>query len=843
MSDVYYLIQVALLMCKLSQLAIKLLLRDWRSGELKVLFLSLVIAVASVTSIGLFSQRIDRSMNHQAGEFLGADLILNGTTSLDEDNLSEARKHNLKTSQTISFSSVIVANDEFQLAHIKAVDKNYPLLNSIRISDEPYGDEQVSYSGPASGEAWLAPRLISALKVSLNEYIEVGQIQLKVTAILKHDPGQTTSLISIAPRLLMNISDVVNSGIVQPGSRVTYSQLFTGTLADRQSFEKWLKPELKADETLVGGTESSQAINSAVEKARQYLSLASMLSVLLSGIAIAMSANRYAQRHYDQVALMRCIGSTQSNILQIYITQLILLGVTAAACGVVTGYIAQQMLSLLLHDVFSSQLPSAGVYPYIIGFMSGFITLIGFSLPAILRLRSVSPLRVLRHELSPLPIQAWLVYSLAASSIVLLMWWQSGNLTITLLVMTGTFLCILALLVLSILLTTLSRILYPTLSGPWKLGLQQILRNQRQNQLQILSLGLSLFILMIIYLIHSDLLDRWKNQLPDNAPNHFVINIQQYEIEPVRSFLKSRQIYTEGIYPMIRGRITSINGKLVSEMATETKKLDPALKRDLNLSWMNKLQQNNRILRGNWFDANSNGKPLISIEEGLARRLNLVMGDNLIFSIADQRIVATVHNIRKVDWESFQPNFFIIFPENVINKFPATYISSFYLDKTEKKLLNELIREYPTLTVLELDDIMNQVRSIMDKVSAAIKFVMLFVLVAGLMVMTASIQSSMESRSRNAAIMRTLGASRSYLRNSLLAEISLLGIFSGLLAVIGTEFIAYLLYLKIFDLDYQLHITLWITGPLIGISIILLTSWIYLRKIPDQSPVKILRYS
>ncbi len=824
-----------------STLAIRLLLRDWHAGELKVLLIALVIAVASMTSIGIFTNRIEHSMTDQAGKFLGADMLIKSSRAIDQSIIFKAKESGLRSSEAISFSSVISQGDEFQLAHIKAVDKHYPLLSQIKIGYTLYGDDILIGQGPAAGEIWLAPRLFSSLGISLNQFVEIGQARLKVTAVLKQDPGEASSLIAVAPRLLMNLQDVVSTGIIQPGSRVSYINSFAGELEKRKQFEKWLTPRLTSTQSLVGGTENSEAVSSAMKKADQYLSLASMLSVMLSGIAIAMAANRYGQRHFDQVALMRCMGATQKSIMQIFALQLVFLGTMASLLGILFGFLAQHGLVYILSDLFTRELPPPSLYPLLVGFLSGFITLGGFSLPAILRLKQVSPLRVLRNDISPLNISAWAVYGLATLAVILLMWWQSGHLILTLLVLAGTMCCIVILFLITYIMTQISSYLIPLMNGPWKAGLQQIIRYRRENQLQILVFGLSLLILMTIYLIRTDLFDRWQAQLPDDAPNHFVINIQTYETEKVNAFFRQNSIENEGLYPMVRGRITHINNVSINDANTDKSKLDESLKRELNLSWGQTIQKNNKLIKGDWWKESDTGKPYISVEQGLARRLAVDIGDELTFSIADRSINATIRSIRSVQWESFQPNFYIIFPQKTIEQFPVTYISSFYIDAEKNKILNQLVKQFPTLTVLEIDEIMQQVRSIMQQVSMAIEYVMLFVLLAGTMVLIASMQSSMDHRNHNAVIMRTLGASSAYLRRALFSEFTLLGLFAGILAVTGTEIIALLLYKQAFELEFQPHYTLWLTGPAISVVLILFISWLYMRHIPKQSPLKIMR--
>lgn len=835
-------------MFKHSLLAFRLLTRDWHAGELKILTLAVIIAVASMTSVGMFTQRINRAMTDQAGQFLGADLILRSSRPIQADVIDQARRLRLNVTSMVAFSSVIVANDDFQLTHVKAVGQHYPLLSQVRIASSLFGNERAVSSGPPAGEVWLAPRALSKLGISIGNYIELGESRLMVSAVLKHDPGRSSSFMAIAPRLLMNMADLDKTGIIQPGSRVSYQAGFSGALEDRTRFEKWLRPQLVSSQRLLGGSDESLALGSAMSKAEQYLSLASMLSVMLSGIAIAMSANRYGQRHFDQSALMRCMGATQNTVIKIFSQQLIFIGLCGSLLGSVVGYLTQELLVVVLKQYLAPELPAPGIYPVVIGLISGFVTLTGFALPALLRLKSVSPLRVLRKDLTPLPVSSLFIYLLATGSIILLMWWQSGRLQLTLLVVLGVFVTVAVMLIMSQLLLLFSRFVirhfsFAIFSGAWRTGLLQIVRHRNENQLQMLAFGLSLMILMIIFLLRTDLMARWQQQIPDQAPNHFVINIQQSEVQPVREFFIKNNIHPEGVFPMVRGRISEINGRPVLDVVDDKTKQDPALKRELNLSWAFEVQANNKVIEGNWWRPKDIGKPVISIEKGLAQRLQLGINDELGFNIAEQTIRAKITNIRSVQWDSFQPNFYIIFPDNVINNFPVTYITSFYIPKSAKQILNQLVTAFPTVTVLEIDAIMEQVRSMMEQVSIAIEIVMLFVLLAGITVLVASMQSSMDERIHSAVIMRTLGTKKSFLQQSQFAEYTLLGLLSGVLAVSGTELITYLLYSQVFSLDFELHGSFWLAGPVISAVLILFISRLYTRQITRQSPLKILRYS
>lgn len=818
-----------------------LLKRDWRAGELQVLLLALIIAVASITSIGIFTQRINLAIHDQSGQFLGADLLLSSPKPVSDNILQKAKKLGLQQSHNLRFSSVLVAHDTFQLAHVKAVDDDYPLKGAIKISAELFGESLDTNHGPIAGEVWLNSRLFNSLNVNIGDDIELGESLFKATAVLINDPGQSTSFIAIAPRLLMHINDVEKTNIIQPGSRLVYQYLFTGSRAQRKQFEKWLKPQLNPTQKLMGGKEGSSALNSALTRAEQYLSLASMLSVMLAGIAIAMAANRYSIRHYDQSALMRCMGTQQSQLIRLYTYQLLLVGLLASLIGCAVGYLSQQVLVLLLQDILPADLPMPPIAPFIIGFTSGLITLTGFSLPAIIRLKSVSPLRVLRRDILPMPVSSVFVYVLALCSVLLLMWWQSTNLRLTVMVMSGVILAVLFLSLLLLILFKSSKVFSHKLHGPWRLGLQQLIRHKSTSQLQILSFSLALMVLMIILLIRTDLITRWQASIPAQAPNHFIINIQPNEVSGVKQLLTQHSVDTENVFPMVRGRISHINEIPVMQRVDEESPLDESLKRELNLSWALHPQVNNEITQGRWWHKDDIGRPLISVEQDLAKRLNIKLFDSLSFTIADHKITAQVISLRSVQWDSFQPNFYILFPPEVIEDQPTSYITSFYLPANNKVFINKLVKAYPGLTVIELDVIMNQLKSILTQVTIAIEFVMGFVLLAGITVLLAAIQSSMDERIQNTLILRTLGAKKSYLQKTLLAEFVLLGLSAGLVAVLGSELIALGVYTQILGIQYSLHYWMWAAGPVSGVLLIIGAGYLSTRKVIMQPPIKSLQ--
>ena len=823
------------------KLAWRLLRREWRSGELNILIVALLIAVASVTSIDLFTQRVHQVMHDQSGRFLGGDLLLRSSRAVEQSIIDKAQlEYKLTTSSGLVFSSVVVAHDEFQLAQVKAVDDVYPLRGDISISEQLQAEEIKITHGPKPGEVWLSPRLMHSLKLKTGDSIELGNARFTVTAVLRNDPGQTGGFIAFAPALLMHVNDIEKTGIIQPGSRVTYTVLFAGAAKQRTAFENWLKPSLNSSQQLLGGASGAPAVNTALTKADQYLSLASMLSVILAGIAIALAANRYSKRHYDQSALMRCFGASQQTLLSIYTAQLVIIGLMASIIGVLIGWLTQQGLVWLLADFMPKDLPAPPLSALFTGLLTGIIVLAGFALPAILRLRSVSPLRILRRDLPAHTSSSYLVYGMAIGSLIVLMWWQSQNLLLTVIVLAGFAACILLVMASAYGMIRLCKKIMPLLPYTWRNGLQHIVRYQAIATIQLMALSLGLLIVITIFLVRTDLIEQWQNKLPANTPNHFIINIQSYELDAVRDFFTQYKLQSENFYPMSRGRIVILNGVNIIDAISEQAKNDESLRRELNLSWTDQLPENNKIISGRWWQQDDNGKYLISVEEGLAKRLGIKLADKLGFQIGDQQLEATVISIRSLQWDSFQPNFYIIFPPQTLEHLPVSYITSFYLPLADKAVLNQLVKEFSGITVVEIDAIMRQVKQVLDQATLAVEYVMLFVIAASLIVLVASIYFNLDERLQSAIIMRTLGARNHFIRSSQMSEFIVLGIIATLLSIILSELIALTLFTQVFKLDYRLHPTLWLFTPLVTIPLILFTGMLATRRVLRLSPTALL---
>lgn len=819
-------------------LALRLLFRDGRSGELSILVLALIIAVTSSTAISLFADRLHRTMSTQAAEFLAADLVITSPELIPQHWLKKANDFTLKQARTAEFSTVLIENDELLLAGVKAVSRHYPLRGQLKATRSDYSQEMLKQQGPAQGEVWVDKRVLSALKLSMGDSLLVGEKSLMITHIITYEPDKRGDLYSLSPRVMMNDADLEQTQVLKPGSHVHYFFQFTGSFQALTQFKRWAKPHLNASQRLMDIHEDRPELGSALKRAERYLGLCSIVIVLIAGVAIAMSTRRYSERHFNATAILRCLGCKQHEILWLYLCQFMVLGVLASAAGTLLGWFAQEALFHLLRDLLPAKVASPSFIAVVMGFLTGLFILLGFALPPILRLKKVSPLRVLRRDLEPLPTSAWLVYSLALTLVALLIWRYTQDLKMTLTIIGGGLVTVLISGLLIYLVLIQSRKLLPFFSLSWRFGLQGLLRNPKASVSQILAFSITLLAMILSFTVRTDLLDDWQKQLPENAPNHFVLNVFPQQVSSFKQNLQQQQITDAEFYPVVRGRLVKINDIAVQQVVSKDSQGERATHRDLSLTWAEGLPKDNKTIAGRW-DATKRGQ--VSIEQKLAKSLRVELGDKLTFTIGSQTMHATVSHIRSVRWDTMKPNFYMIFSADTLSAYARTYITSFYLPKDNKNYLNLLVKKFPGITVLEVDAMLEQFKLILTQLTAAINYLLYFALLAGFTVLFAAVYSTLDSRIYEGTLMRTLGANRALLRKAHLVEFSLLGLVSGLIAVFMSELLLYVLYTYVLKLDYQINGLLWIVIPLISTFCIAIAGFWGVRSVVNKSPMQVLR--
>ena len=825
-------------------MARRALRRDWQAGELRVLAAALLIAVASVAAVGFFTDRIQQAMERKASELLGADLVVSAANPLPTALAEAAHQHGVQTAETLHFRSVVMADDQLQLTEVKAVGPGYPLRGVLQISDQAFGPARTVTTIPATGQVWVDERLLQVLGRSLGDTLQLGARPFRIAQVLAHEPDRAGQLFSLAPRLLLNQADIPATGLIQPGSRVEYRLLLAGEPAALRRFQAWIKAEsaLPSGAKLQGVREARAELRVALDRAHRFLNLAMLVNVILAGVGVAIAARRFATRHWDSVAILRCVGATQTLIIRLFFLELLWLALLASTAGLVVGYLTQYGLSGILGTLFSqTELPPPSWRPVGPALLTGFITLLGFGLPPLWRLREVPPLRVLRRDLGPTDPRVLALYSPAVVATAALLIWQAGEWRLALYVCAGVAGTVLALSLAAWGLVRGLHLLRGRVGVAWRFGLANIARRGVGSAVQIVALGLGLMALLVLTLVRADLLAGWRDSLPPDAPNHFLINIQPNDVDQVRAWLSEHGLPHVDLFPMVRGRLTAVNQRPVSAEDYQEPRAKRLIEREFNLSWATELQPDNHLVAGRWWQPSDHGQGMASVEQDLAETLGIALGDTLRFQVAGQDLVAQVTSLRRVDWDSFRANFFVVFPPGVLETYPATWMTSFYLPAAQKPILAELVRQHPSVTVLDVEALISKVREIMDRVTAAVEYVFLFTLAAGLVVLYAAIQATQDERRFESAVLRTLGARRAVVRESLLAEFATLGLLAGVLAAAAATVLSFVLARAVFDFPYHWNLWVWLLGAGAGMVGVSLAGWLGARSALTQPPWRALR--
>ncbi len=818
--------------------ATKMLARDWRGGELGVLVMALVLAVGVVSGISAFTTRLQNALEQESHRFLAADLVVTGGRELPADWLLAAERSGLQQALTLQFPSMVYAGDDaMALASVKAVSDAYPLRGEMTYSQAPFGTVLAADTGPGRGEVWLDSRLFALLDVAVGDEVTIGEASFIAVAAARTEPDQGSSFYGYGPRVVMHYSDIPATGVVQPGSRVEYRQLYAGETAAVASFREWLDPRLQEGQRAVTVEEGQPGIGSALDRAESFLLLAGSLAVVLAGVAVALAARRFSERHHDYVAIIKSLGATSGAVNRLYGSSLLLLGAIATLLGCLVGWGIQA----LFFSLFAEQLPvqpgPSGIRPYAIGAVTSLTCLFCFAWPPLRRLGHASPLRVLRRDLPMENRRAFFDYVLGLLAVTLLMWWYSQDWKLTLAVLAGLGLTVGLGFCLALTLLRGGRLVGMSAGSIWRLALAGLQRRGNANALQVVIFAMAIMMLLVLLLVRTSLIDEWQAQLPEDAPNHFMINIGPENVQAIEQLLRVEDITSEPFYPMIRGRIMSVKGE---ELPSTDDVQEGRRQREINFTWSDTLPNENRLLAGEWWAPGSD-EPLVSLEEEFAERMGLEVGDEVGFLVGSQPLEARVASIRQLQWQSMRPNFFLVFPPRLLADFPATFMTSFHLDEADKGFLNRFIRSFPTVTVIEMDVVVEQIRTIIYQVSAAINLVLVVILAAGGLVLVAGVQASVDARVHESAILRALGAQRRLILGGLLIEFATLGLFAGLLATMAAEVSVFILQTLVMEMDYSPTPWLWPVGVFSGALVIGALGVFSCLRVVSTPPVRVLR--
>ncbi len=821
--------------------ALRNLWRDLKSGELSVLLLALCVAVLSLTAVGFFTNRISQGVRAQAAEVLAADLRLESPSPFPAAYFKKSKDMGLASAQILSFPTAIFNGEVSQLAALNAVTAGYPLRGHVRIADTPFGVARVVQTIPGRGEAWVDARIMAQLDLHIGGLIRIGTASFTVSEVLDYRPDQGTGFVNLAPAVLLNYDDVAATQLIQPGSRVTYSALFAGAPAAVTQMRAFLLATKAAGERLREVDESSRQLNSAIDRASRFLNLASLASVLLAAVAVAMGARRYAARHIDGVALMKCMGASQGFVLAISVIELTLLALSAVAVGSILGYAAQWGLAWLLRDLIRMTLPEASLAPVAIALVTVNAMLVGFALPALLHLKNTPPARVLRRTMTAPPLRFGVVYAFAVGALFAILWVLVRDTELVVGVLAGVLGVGAVLAVAGYGLVRLTGRLRGGVGVAWRYGLANVSRRGSGSVLQIVAFGLGIMVLLLLAVVRGDLLADWRRSLPADVPNNFLVNIRPEERATLEEFLKARGFGEPRMYPMVRARMTAINGVPAESRKLQGDRGRGFIEREQNLTWSKDLPEDNQLIAGDWWTAAQLSEPLVSVSTEYQEALGLKLGDTLSFDIAGESLTARIASIRKVRWDSFRPNFFLVFPPKLLDGAAGTYMTSVYLTPQQRPALIDLVRQFPTISVFDVDAILRQIREIMDRASLAVQYVFLFTLAAGVVVLLAAVQATRDERRYESAMLRTLGASRSTVFRGVAAEFSALGFLSGTLAACGASAIGWFLAHRLFSLEFTFDPLVWVIGLVCGTVLVGVSGALATRRVVNTPPIVTLR--
>jgi putative ABC transport system permease protein len=816
--------------------------RDLASGELRVLFAALMLAVLAVTAVGFVTDRATRALALEANRLLGGDAVLRSDSDLPAALRAAADDPRLARSEIRTFNSMLRSAGGFKLGEVRALGVGYPLRGQYRLRDAQ-GIERDHRGAPEAGRAWLSRASADALGVRIGERIQLGSREFVLDALVAQEPDAVLDYFNTAPKVFIALDELESTGLVQPGARIVYRLVVAGPEAAVRDFIDAVKPQLGRGQRLETAADARPEVRSALDRADRFLGLAALVSVVLASIAVAMAARRHSARHLDDAAVLRCLGASQRDIATLHLLAMILLTVLAAAVGIALAFAVQWFAGGSLERTLGIAVPAAGPMPALYGTAVGFTVLISFALPPVLALRRVPALRVLRRDIPLTETSAIVTNVVGLSGLVALLWWKSGSAELAGSLLGGLMLAFLALAVLAALLLFALRRVRRRLRGAWRYGLANLSRRAGSSLAQIAALGLGLTVLLLLGLVRSDLLARWREAIPENAPNQFVINIQQDQLDDVRALLAERQVPDATLFPMVRGRLVAVNGQAVGgeAYAERGERARRLAEREFNLSAATRFGDDNVAADGQLWTAADADQAQWSVEEGFARSLGWQVGDIVAFDIGGQRIEAPITSLRKVDWESFRPNFFVLGTPATIAKLPASYITSLHVPEAKGSVVNALVERFPNLSVIDVGAVLAQVQGTVVQVTQVVELVFLFTLAAGVLVLVAAIHASQDERLREGTVMRVLGARRGQLRLAQLSEFLVIGLIAVSVAVVAANGIAASIATQVFDLPWtpNLALSLRVAGP--GLLLVVFAGWITTRRTVAAPPADTLR--
>ncbi|MDT7836599.1 ABC transporter permease [Aquabacterium sp. OR-4] len=833
--------------------------RDARAGELRLLMVAVMLAVAALSAVGFFAGRLDAALARDAMQLLGGDAVLASDQPLPPEFAARARALGLRVASHASFPSMARAPDErggdARLVALKAVSDGYPLRGSLRVRERSDGPEQVLQRGPARGMVWVDAALLDVLQLDIGETLWLGEQRLRIERTVAREPDRGGGFSSFAPRLMMHADDLAATGLVQPASRVTWRMAVAAPVregSDRgvadpgvREFVRWAETQVATAGLRGVRVESidagQPAMRQTLDRAQRFLNLVALLAALLAAVAVAIAARDFAQRHLDDCAMLRVLGAPQRAIAGAYALEFGAVGLVASGAGVALGFAAHFIFVRLLAGLFDTQLPPAGPLPALFGLGVGLTLLAAFGLPPVLQLARVPPLRVIRRDVGGLRVASVGVLLAGTAGFAGLLLAASSDLRMGAMAVGGFAVAVAVFALLAWAAVLLLRRVVPDSAPRWLvLATRQLSARPGFVVLQVSALSVGLLALVLLVLLRTDLIGAWRKATPVDAPNRFVINLQPEQGDAFRAALQAAGVSRFDWYPMIRGRLVAINGRAVQPAQFTDERAQRLVEREFNLSHAAALPDHNQVVGGRWTPDERNG---LSVEQGLAQSLGLKLGDSLSFDIAGQTHEGRITSLRKVDWGSMRVNFFVMFPQARLDGVPATYISAYRAPDASKVpgFDRALVRQFPNLTNVDLSASIAQVQQVLDQVIRAVEVLFGFTLAAGVVVLFAAVTATRENRAREYAVMRAVGAGSLLLRRVQRAELLGVGALAGLLASVAAVVLGGLLAQRVFEFSWAPAPWVPLAGLVAGALLAWAAGWWGLREVLRRPVMETLR--
>ncbi|MEZ5646699.1 MAG: FtsX-like permease family protein [Burkholderiaceae bacterium] len=829
-------------------LAWRTLWRDWRAGELRLLLVAVTLAVAALTAVGFFADRLQGGLSRDARALLGGDAVVSSDQPPPPAFEAQARQLGLQVASTLSFPTMGRAPDDLggatRLVALKAVGDGYPLRGTLSVADALNGPETAVAHGPTPGTAWVDPALLGVLGLELGQTLWLGDGHFTVARVIVIEPDRGAGFMSFAPRVMIHADDLPATGLVQPASRLNFRLAVAGEDAAVRRFERWAGAEIDHPDVRGVRLESLESgrpeMQRTLERAEKFLNLVALLAALLCAVAVAIASRGFAQRHLDDCAMLRVLGLSQGTMARAYTLEFILVGLVASVLGLMLGFGVHYVFVALLAGLVDAGLPPPGLAPVGLGLGMGLTLMVAFGLPPVLQLARVPPLRVIRRDVGQLKPASLAVLLLGMAGFAGLLMMASRDLVLGGIAVGGFAAAVLVFAVVSYAAVRVLRASVNESTAPRALimATRQLSARPVFAVVQISALAVGLLALVLLVLLRTDLIASWRNATPPDAPDRFVINIQPDQDEAFRSALSGAGVRDFDWYPMIRGRLVTINGQAVDPDNYATDRARRLVEREFNLSHSATLPPHNPVVAGQWVEDEADA---LSVEEGLAEELGLKVGDRLAFDIAGIVTEGRITSLRKVDWGSMRVNFFVMFPRARMDDLPLTYISAFRAPQGDAGFDNALVRQFPNITAVDMSQTIAQVQRVLGQVIRAVEFLFAFTLAAGLVVLLAAVTATRGEREREFAVLRAVGARSSLLRNVQRIELLGVGLLAGALASVVAVVVGWGLARYAFEFTWTASPWVPLAGALAGALLALSAGWWGLRGILRTPVIETLR--